>query len=76
MKVGDVVRLKSGGPAMTVLSFQDGHGEPSEEPTEYALCAWFAEAGKPESATFLAIVLDTAQPDPWLGFPHYKVQTR
>jgi uncharacterized protein YodC (DUF2158 family) len=49
-KKGDVVRLKSGGPNMTVLEYKTGHdilavaygrqAKPSWE-TEYVYCQWF-----------------------------------
>lgn len=51
-KVGDVVRLKSGGPAMTVTGTSD---------TGWVICHWFVdEKSKAESGSFPpeALVLD------------------
>lgn len=39
-EVGDVVRLKSGGPRMTVQKVGDFVGEP------YVQCSWFVVVGK------------------------------
>jgi uncharacterized protein YodC (DUF2158 family) len=41
-KSGDVVKLKSGGPAMTITVLRDG----------YAMCSWFDENGKVHSRDF------------------------
>jgi len=66
MKVGHVVRLKSGGPAMTVLSFMDRTGENvSAVPTEQVRCAWFTDEGEPKSALFLVVALNAAREDEW-----------
>jgi len=51
VKVGDVVRLKSGGPAMTV-DFIDG---------EQVTCVWF-EKTKEKRATFSKGSLEPSQP--------------
>jgi len=48
-KVGDVVRLKSGGPAMTVTSAKEGR----------VFCAWF-EGTKNDSAFFPEAALEPA----------------
>lgn len=46
LKVGDVVRLKSGGPSMTVTQVgEDAYGVPM------VWCAWF-EGTKPMDGTF------------------------
>jgi uncharacterized protein YodC (DUF2158 family) len=42
-KVGDVVRLKSGGPAMTV-SFKNVDGD--------WVCVWFDKDGKKQASSF------------------------
>ncbi len=77
MKVGNVVRLKSGGPVMTVLSFMDRSGENvSSTPTGFVRCAWFTDAGEPKSALFLVAALNAADPDPWPRFPHDKEELR
>jgi uncharacterized protein YodC (DUF2158 family) len=49
MKVGDVVQLKSGGPAMTVEVVEQGQ----------AWCSWFSEGKKVEQRGFQ---LDALQP--------------
>jgi uncharacterized protein YodC (DUF2158 family) len=45
--IGDIVRLKSGGPEMTVKSLPD----PIDWPQNYYRCQWFA-GKKLESGTF------------------------
>jgi len=48
MQIGDVVRLKSGGPKMTIVSLGEG---------EAVSCAWFDRNGKRHTESFaLAIV--------------------
>jgi uncharacterized protein YodC (DUF2158 family) len=49
-QIGDVVRLKSGGPKMTVTSVgPDGHGKLT------VWCVWFPEnSAKPEHGAFPA----------------------
>lgn len=39
LTVGDVVRLKSGGPAMTITNIGDRYGVPT------AWCTWFDQKG-------------------------------
>jgi uncharacterized protein YodC (DUF2158 family) len=52
MKIGDVVRLKSGGPEMTILDYSnDGEGEGNP-----FLCCWF----EPKSATYEEVELTPA----------------
>jgi uncharacterized protein YodC (DUF2158 family) len=46
--VGDVVRLKSGGPNMTV----GGHGKYNYDPQEKYLCRWFDEKNKLTGSLF------------------------
>lgn len=41
LKIGDVVRLKSGGPWMTVV--EDVNGEPGEDEIAVITCRWFEE---------------------------------
>ena len=57
-KVGDVVRLRSGGPQMTVVKLHPDLGE-----GEKVVCKWFSGSGskKPESETYppQALVLVT-----------------
>lgn len=45
LKIGDVVMLKSGGPAMTITTIGDRYG------TESAWCAWF-DGNKEASGVF------------------------
>jgi uncharacterized protein YodC (DUF2158 family) len=47
-KTGDVVRLKSGGPNMTVVEY----GEFNFEAEKQYLCRWFDEKNKPAELTF------------------------
>ena len=49
---GDTVRLKSGGPVMTVQTIQDNG---------VAICIWF-EGKKRQSHTFMASTLEKAEP--------------
>lgn len=51
IKAGDTVRLKSGGPVMTVAWVEDGQ----------AYCQWF-EGKKVEGQKFGVMMLDAAQP--------------
>jgi len=46
LKAGDVARLKSGGPSMTVESIGDLHGTPT------VWCTWFGEQHKMERGDF------------------------
>jgi uncharacterized protein YodC (DUF2158 family) len=47
-EIGDVVRLKSGGPLMTVIKLEsDGQ----------VICQWF-EKNQPQTGTFLGLVLE------------------
>lgn len=47
LKVGDVIKLKSGGPKMTVTRLITQKGEPT------CVCQWFAEgSNKNEAAAF------------------------
>lgn len=80
IKIGTVVRLKGGGPAMTVACFIEDNGEPnpgiSKEPTDVVRCLWFTVESELKSLFFRVGLLEGCAPDPWLGMPHYKVQTR
>jgi uncharacterized protein YodC (DUF2158 family) len=44
IQAGDVVRLKSGGPRMTVKKVERAQGE------DYALCQWFLDGEMKRSA--------------------------
>jgi len=61
MKAGDVVRLKSGGPAMTVLKFTEYTG-PIEP---HVQCGWFTDEDEFKSADFLVAALKPAGDDEW-----------
>lgn len=49
LKPGDIVKVKSGGPAMTYT-----------EKTEYgsAICVWFDSKGDPQEKTFAPVALE------------------
>ena len=51
---GDTVRLKSGGPNMTVT----GVGDPHETGTVWVTCEWFDEKETHQSSTFPADALE------------------
>jgi uncharacterized protein YodC (DUF2158 family) len=53
LKAGEVVRLKSGGPAMTILEKQGPHT---------ADCAWFAEV-EVRTASFPVVALEVVHLD-------------
>jgi len=55
-KVGDIVRLKSGGPKMTVTEIDD------EEDLFH--CRWFADNKQPENGLFEADTLELAETSP------------
>lgn len=57
LHVGDVVRLKSGGPEMTVIEhpLKIAHGE---NVASYAICQWFDEDGKKSQGTFIVESLE------------------
>jgi uncharacterized protein YodC (DUF2158 family) len=57
-KKGDVVRLKSGGPRMTVAELGEGaiHGQ------SLVSCTWFDERNNPHSQAFDPDVLEIAPP--------------
>jgi uncharacterized protein YodC (DUF2158 family) len=46
-RTGDVVRLKSGGPSMTVDHYKDGHVH----------CRWFSPEGELHSGSFVEACL-------------------
>ena len=51
-KTGDVVRRKSGGPRMTVVSYGEYRGK------RKCLCKWFDNRGEPKTDPFLDSELD------------------
>ena len=58
-KAGDLVKLKSGGPVMTVQSVGDQYGEPM------VWCVWFEKIGPKQTKqvdTFAPAVLEAAAP--------------
>lgn len=57
LHVGDVVKLKSGGPDMTVMEYpvKIAHGE---NVTSHAICQWFDEDGKKSQGTFIVESLE------------------
>lgn len=52
LKVGDVVRLKSGGPAMTITVVGERYGTPT------VWCTWFDQKGS-QSGDFPPAALET-----------------
>lgn len=48
MQIGDIVRLKSGGPKMTVTAVE----------AEQVSCAWFDRNGKPHSGAYAAATVE------------------
>ncbi len=54
-KVGDIVRLKSGGPAMTVQQ------EVVEDDTDTVVCQWFVDGKKLEYGAFPEGSLEPAE---------------
>ena len=54
-KPGDVVQIKSGGPAMTVIGYSEFVNNNS------ILCLWFTEAGELRNGVFFPEVLDFQQ---------------
>ena len=58
-KIGDVVRLKSGGPNMTVTEYDvfDYGGDQKKY-----LCRWFDEKNKPAELTFREEELELVHP--------------
>ena len=50
--VGDTVRLKSGGPAMTVESVEQFEG------VDMAHCVWFGDKGEVQRQTFPMALLE------------------
>ena len=55
--IGDIVRLKSGGPAMTVtdVDLNDDDG------TYWVSCTWFDEKGQRASSSFPAATVETVE---------------
>jgi uncharacterized protein YodC (DUF2158 family) len=52
IEIGSVVRLKSGGPSMTVVSLHQGHW----------LCTWFDSKNEPREALFTEALISPVQP--------------
>jgi uncharacterized protein YodC (DUF2158 family) len=55
-KPGDVVRLKAGGPAMTVER---------SETSMFVACAWFTRDGEFHREVVAEVILVPATPDAW-----------
>lgn len=53
--VGDIVRLRSGGPKMTVMSL------PDPEASYYYYCAWFASDSERTGDLFPGAALELAE---------------
>ncbi|ENO1790665.1 TPA: DUF2158 domain-containing protein [Vibrio alginolyticus] len=56
---GDVVRLKSGGPNMTVVEVDEEYG---------CFCQWFDEKGNLTQSTFNSKALEKPSDDAGVGF--------
>lgn len=56
LSVGDLVRLKSGGPSMTVNGF-------SSDPEERVICAWFDDSDHYHERTIFSRALRVANED-------------
>jgi uncharacterized protein YodC (DUF2158 family) len=61
LKVGDVVRLKSGGPDMTVAWFDNKSNRADAEPV---VCVWFTGSGRFGRARFAEASLVKSQDGP------------
>jgi len=59
-KVGEVVRLKSGGPDMTVGQLEDDVNNPANK-NAFAFCSWF-EGKKLQQKTFPVEMLERVTP--------------
>lgn len=58
IKAGSTVRLKSGGPLMTVTYLTAGSYAADDAVPDKAHCQWFGSAGgKPDSETFPLVAL-------------------
>ena len=57
MEIGDIVRLKSGGPKMTIVSIDESAG---------ASCTWFDRNGKRHESVFALATVEAfvARPQP------------
>ena len=55
--IGDVVRLKSGGPSMTIEAMECARID-ADSATCYATCVWYASNGSALRATFEESLLD------------------
>lgn len=59
LQVGNTVRLKSGGPPMTVKELVATHvHSPPDAPRDHVMCQWFDETGKCRTARFPVASLD------------------
>lgn len=56
-KTGDLVRLKSGGPVMTV----DSVGEGTYDPRPHAWCVWFEKVGSKNNVNKQAFHVETIE---------------
>lgn len=57
IKAGDVVKVRSGGPDMTVSNVDQDVGG-----VVTAWCHWFADNSNPHTGTFPVVVLDKSGP--------------
>ena len=60
LRAGDVVRLKSGGPKMTIAQEIPAQGSQTEP---YYRCEWFANSDTAKWRTYPASSLEIVRPD-------------
>lgn len=59
LNIGDIVRLKSGGPLMTVRALTTASlGSPPDSPRDHVDCQWFDEKQNSKGARFPASALE------------------
>lgn len=59
VKIGDTVKLKSGGPLMTVNEFTTAHiHSSSDSPKDHVLCQWFDESHICKTGRFAVAALE------------------
>ncbi len=59
--VGDLVRLKSGGPSMTIEEMECAAND-SGPATYFGICVWYSSDGKTLRATFAESMLESVEP--------------
>lgn len=54
---GDLVELKSGGPAMTVIHVDDEDDDVDVKDEAYVTCVWFTAEQEQKTSRFVAVAL-------------------